>query len=1083
MTTEKRGRNAPIEIHFYCDSVPFSGDTIELRKSLGGSESAMIMLAKGLARRGNTVVIYTKFDLPEDTTIDQAQMKCVDGVYYFPNDNDMVSSIIRARQPEVFVSLRHFPVMNWADLIDVKLRLLWNEDLLKTPGQYLASAWQTDAHAFVSDYQREQYVRALPDISDLTWTTVNPVDCDRVFAAIEGVERDPKRLIHISRPERALVYGDGSPLLEVFRKMRQRDPELTLGICRYHSMYEQSPGVASVCKRADELVEAEDGVEWLGELGKDDLYKAIAGAALMLYPGIPGFAETGCVAATEAQLCQTPLIATNIGALPETLHPQAGRLIDGDSSTGEYQAEFVNAAMTLLETEPGGETSLAYRVAQSHGLSWATTYDMAKIAEQWESKLLDMFAARFKARPGGVFKRLAMQDDLRSMRELVARNYDDDDAKAAILERDEGSNDNPDSFFDNAVPPSHELANSPRFRVVNYALRNLYPDWETRELRIVNYAAGNGSLAAVLLKTFPCATVLDVDYSQQLLDAGKEFIDKDFEEGAHADRYFQLCGSMEDVEKGVYDLVVAGEIAEHYEYPETFIAELEQLATPPITDEPGGFVFLTVPQGAFAELMHRNSLDWTKEVRGHRFCFEKRDIEAMVGHKPGFDDVHARMGETLRSTLYGHFLFRWQRDDTAIGTPDIERKIRRMRPRDTVAVCMIAKDNENDIVRALKSVDTLADEIWVADTGSTDATKEIALPYTTGGGGVFDIGTCPDAPPGAPPPGDFGWARNESIKHTTADWILWIDTDEALEMPEVVARYLTDSPFNGLSLKQCHVMKDAPYRFDRPIRMFRRVPGGKQSGMTYTCQGVIHEHFQPSMNELIQPALQVVGGDIIHLGYINERLRRVKCEGRNIPLLMWDREKNPDRVLGSLLEAREYANYAKWEIEDIRRKTGNPHPRVERNRNVLLRGLAILSESFFDPSGVYWEPAFEVYQDTLRLLDMGSDFLVAEFDPQTEEMVGTRYRFATSEHHAIYVADVLKRIAAHGVRPEITWGDDAPKTVDDADDAARVAAIATHNRPKGGGAGMVFTPVPGRVHVITPPVVGDARGGDEHGKD
>lgn len=47
-----------------------------------------------------------------------------------------------------------------------------------------------------------------------------------------------------------------------------------------------------------------------------------------------------------------------------------------------------------------------------------------------------------------------------------------------------------------------------------------------------------------------------------------------------------------------------------------------------------------------------------------------------------------------------------------------------------LSVCMIVKNEERVIARALESVRSVADEIIVADTGSTDATKRICERYT-----------------------------------------------------------------------------------------------------------------------------------------------------------------------------------------------------------------------------------------------------------------------------------------------------------------------------------------------------------------
>ena len=48
----------------------------------------------------------------------------------------------------------------------------------------------------------------------------------------------------------------------------------------------------------------------------------------------------------------------------------------------------------------------------------------------------------------------------------------------------------------------------------------------------------------------------------------------------------------------------------------------------------------------------------------------------------------------------------------------------------TVSLCMIVKNEEQILQRCLDSLAGLMDEIIIVDTGSTDATKEIAARYT-----------------------------------------------------------------------------------------------------------------------------------------------------------------------------------------------------------------------------------------------------------------------------------------------------------------------------------------------------------------
>ena len=48
----------------------------------------------------------------------------------------------------------------------------------------------------------------------------------------------------------------------------------------------------------------------------------------------------------------------------------------------------------------------------------------------------------------------------------------------------------------------------------------------------------------------------------------------------------------------------------------------------------------------------------------------------------------------------------------------------------TLGLCMIVKNEEETLGRCLESVAGIFDEIVIADTGSTDRTKSVAMRYT-----------------------------------------------------------------------------------------------------------------------------------------------------------------------------------------------------------------------------------------------------------------------------------------------------------------------------------------------------------------
>ncbi|PZT56952.1 glycosyltransferase family 2 protein [Paenibacillus silvae] len=88
-----------------------------------------------------------------------------------------------------------------------------------------------------------------------------------------------------------------------------------------------------------------------------------------------------------------------------------------------------------------------------------------------------------------------------------------------------------------------------------------------------------------------------------------------------------------------------------------------------------------------------------------------------------------------------------------------------------LSVCMIVKDEEKVLERCLSSIQNLADEIIIVDTGSTDETKKIASKYTNH---IYDFKWC----------NDFSKARNQSIQPATGKWILVLDADEYISQED-----------------------------------------------------------------------------------------------------------------------------------------------------------------------------------------------------------------------------------------------------------------------------------------------------------
>lgn len=155
--------------------------------------------------------------------------------------------------------------------------------------------------------------------------------------------------------------------------------------------------------------------------------------------------------------------------------------------------------------------------------------------------------------------------------------------------------------------------------------------------------------------------------------------------------------------------------------------------------------------------------------------------------------------------------------------------------RKTVTLCMIARDEEASIGKAIKSALALVDEIIVVDTGSRDNTRIIAEGY---GARVIDF----------PWRDDFAAARNAALAEATCDWILVLDTDEQLQgvRPVEFQRLLHERLAIGYRFRLVNDRGGPPSSRFPLVRLFRSHP---------------EIRYRYPVHELITPSLAAVGAD------------------------------------------------------------------------------------------------------------------------------------------------------------------------------------------------------------------------------
>lgn len=192
-----------------------------------------------------------------------------------------------------------------------------------------------------------------------------------------------------------------------------------------------------------------------------------------------------------------------------------------------------------------------------------------------------------------------------------------------------------------------------------------------------------------------------------------------------------------------------------------------------------------------------------------------------------------------------------------------------------LSVCMIVKNEEKYLRKSLLSVQGVADEIIVVDTGSTDSTVKIAEEFNCR---LYHFNWIDD----------FSAARNYSLDKANGNWILYLDADERLS-PNSVSEIKKISASTMKCGYRCKVLSIDEQRNHPSVMSYVRLfPADKKIRFS----GKVHEQIEFSLQENKIPVKDSTV-EIIHEGYnVSDDELKQKAE-RNIQLLLKEYEINP----------------------------------------------------------------------------------------------------------------------------------------------------------------------------------------------
>lgn len=928
------------DISMLVPGLPIRPDSLETG-SLGGSETAGIQMARALVARGHSVKLFCNTE---------SRGKGKDGVTYI--GQELWQAYQRTTVHDVAIAQR--TPQAFALPTTAELNLLWCHDMAlgRMRDQFISHMWNIDQVMILSKYMQQNYKDVYNFPERFCHVTRNGLDLSIPRNPLPLEERDRKLIVYAARPERGLDFL----LSHVMPRVLAAEPEARLLIVGYDNPVDTHNELYARCTAMAQHLKG--AVKHGGYLRKEELYALYSRAAVYAYPtpspAVPEFREVSCISVMEAQLCGLPIVSTWCGALPESVSALAGILVRTAPSTDQNVSaeEHASAIIRLLREDS------RWRTASAAGLERAKTLSWDSVAGDWEVLIDKLYTerndcpvrlARHMLRRSDVFaaKRaletclgndavsLEKQDEARSLRKGIEADYGFTNSREEFFAH--YSKAGTETLFNLRSRPISDYrpceSDEPRFHDIERRLRALKP------ATVLDFGCGHGWMVAYLAPRFPDTRFVCADIDPGAIEWSLELLTAHCPEVL--DRVQFVTG---DILARDFDVAIVSEVLEHCIDPWETLASVEAMV------RPGGALLITTPYGP----SEYGTPNWDR-FRGHLWEFNLHDIREVLGDKPEIVASATRIFDNeVTGEPIGYLFIEYQADHAPAREMDWARKLKRVNPRRTISVNIIAggpKATET-LDWCVRSVQGIADEIVVADTGLTTEQRAAFAAYAK-----VRFVVAPD-----PRSSGFETPRNIALDASLCDMVLWIDTDERLLNSQEIQRFTRDNMWDAYAIQQHHFSVDASFPPDLPARLFRR--NGKMR-----FYGMIHEHPEMGLNE--GPGLVLITAPLLsiaHVGYLTDAVRKQRFD-RNYPMLLADEQRYPERKLQKFFRMRDNHLMTMWEL----RSNGGQVTEAMRQR--AQQSVAIFREHFLGERCAYAHlNPLEYYTPALDVLNEGIVF-------------------------------------------------------------------------------------------------------------
>jgi len=357
------------DIAIVCGFTTREWDPTSVKEGIGGSEEAVIHLARKYAEAGWNVTVFNNCG---------HKAKTFDGVTYSPfwtwNYRDKQDVTILWRHPKML----DYDINSTKIFIDV-------HDVI-APGEFNESRLAKLDKIFV----KSKFHRSLfPDVPDDMFAIIpNGIDYE-TFKEVSSI-KDPMLMINTSSPERSL-----SAIVRLFPRIKAEVPEVKMEwaygwngfIDAYKDKKDRMDWMDGINKQMEEL-----GIVNHGRVSHEEVAEMYKRARVFAYP--TEFGEIDCISARKAQAAGAIPVTTSFSALDETV--QFGVKVSTkktkDNWVAPYQFDFamddaeaedqwVEAVIDILKTERNLE-------AEKKMNEWTKKFDWSTIAVLWLKEMV-----------------------------------------------------------------------------------------------------------------------------------------------------------------------------------------------------------------------------------------------------------------------------------------------------------------------------------------------------------------------------------------------------------------------------------------------------------------------------------------------------------------------------------------------------------------------------------------------------------------------------------------------------------------------------------------------------------------------